>query len=131
MIINGQRYEAEPAVEAYVKDLQAENEEQRREILRLTDELKDIEIACYDAAMAREKLKAENARIEEAYQKATGVIATDSLPTAVDFYKLKKMCIENQGCRECAFRRENFEGFDRCAFEGLPCDWNFGGADNE
>ena len=28
-------------------------------------------------------LKAENARLEEAYQKATGVIATDSLPTAV------------------------------------------------
>lgn len=77
------------------------------------------------------ELEAENARLEEAYQKATGVIATDSLPTAVDFYKLKKMCIDNQGCRECTFRRENFEGFDRCAFEGLPMDWNFGGVDNE
>lgn len=142
MIINGQRYEAEPAVEAYVKDLQAENEEQRREILRLTDELKEMDGASEYLRNQSVKdfenvlkfmdtigaLKKENERLEEKYQKATGVIATDSLPTAVDFYKLKKMCIENQGCRECAFRRENFEGFDRCAFEGLPMDWNFGGA---
>lgn len=145
MIINGQRYEAEPAVEAYVKDLQAENEEQRREILRLTDELKEMDGANEYLRNQSAKdfenvlkfmdtigaLKKENERLEEKYQKATGVIATDSLPTAVDFYKLKKMCIENQGCRECAFRRENFEGFDRCAFEGLPMDWNFGGAEVE
>ena len=145
MIINGQRYEAEPAVEAYVKDLQAENEEQRREILRLTDELKEMDEANEYLRNQSAKdfenvvkfmdtigaLKKENAQLEEKYQKATGVIATDSLPTAVDCYKLKKMCIEHHGCRECDFRRENFEGFDRCAFEGLPCDWNFGGADNE
>lgn len=145
MIINGQRYEAEPAVEAYVKDLQAENEEQRREILRLTDELKEMDGANEYLRNQSAKdfenvlkfmdtigaLKKENKRLEEAYQKATGVIATDSLPTAVDLYKLKKMCIENQGCRECAFRRENFEGFDRCAFEGLPMNWNFGGEENE
>lgn len=131
MIINGQRYEAEPAVEAYVKDLQAENEEQRREILRLTNEINKLDVAYYNAAMAITRLRTENAQLKEKYQKATGVIAADSLPTKVDFYKLKKMCIENQGCRECAFRRENFEGFDRCAFEGLPMDWNFGGAENE
>lgn len=145
MIINGQRYEAEPAVEAYVKDLQAENEEQRREILRLTDELKEMDGANEYLRNQSAKdfenvlkfmdtigaLKKENERLEEKYQKATGVIAMDSLPTAVDLYKLKKMCIENQGCRECAFRRENFEGFDRCAFEGLPMDWNFGGVENE
>ena len=117
MIINGQRYEAEPAVEAYVKDLQAMLREESEENCELKAE--------------NFTLKTENAQLEEKYQKATGVIATDSLPTAVDCYKLKKMCIENQGCRGCAFRRENFEGFDRCAFEGLPCDWNFGGADNE
>ena len=117
MIINGQRYEAEPAVEAYVKDLQAMLREESEENCELKAE--------------NFTLKTENAQLEEKYQKATGVIATDSLPTAVDCYKLKKMCIENQGCRGCAFRRESFEGFDRCAFEGLPCDWNFGGADNE
>ena len=148
MIINGQRYEAEPAVEAYVKDLQAENEEQRREILRLTDELKEMDEANEYLRNQSTKdfenvakfmdtigaLKKENAQLEEKYQKATGVIATDSLPTAVDLYKLKKMCIENQGCRECAFRRENVDGFDRCAFEGLPMDWTFhsdGGAEDE
>lgn len=102
-IIEGTLYEIEPAVKVILDRLMYENAE----------------------------LKRENKRLEEAYQKATGVIAMDSLPTAVDFYKLKKMCIDNQGCRECAFRRENFEGFDRCAFEGLPMDWNFGGADNE
>ena len=148
MIINGQGYEAEPAVEVYVKDLQAENEEQRREILRLTDELKEMDEANEYLRNQSAKdfenvakfmdtigaLKKENAQLEEKYQKATGVIATDSLPTAVDLYKLKKMCIENQGCRECAFRRENVDGFDRCAFEGLPMDWTFhsdGGAEDE
>lgn len=43
ILINGQMYECEPAVEAYIKDLQAENEEQRREILRLTDALKEAD----------------------------------------------------------------------------------------
>lgn len=90
MIIYGQRYEAEPAVEAYVKDLQAENEEQRREILRLTNEINKLDVAYYNAAMAITRLRTENAQLEEKYQKATGVIAADSLPTKVDFYKLKK-----------------------------------------
>ena len=89
MIINGQRYEAEPAVEAYVKDLQAENEEQRREILRLTDELKEMDEANEYLRNQSTKdfenvakfmdtigaLKKENAQLEEKYQKATGVIA--------------------------------------------------------
>lgn len=152
MIINGQRYEAEPAVEAYVKDLQAENEKLKNELwsekvkaihgeARAKDydkeaqELADVlQVKVQELGKALIKinaLKKENAQLEEKYQKATGVIATDSLPTAVDCYKLKKMCIEHHGCRECDFRRENFEGFDRCAFEGLPCDWNFGGEDNE
>lgn len=65
MIITGQRYEAEPAVEAYVKDLQAENEEQRREILRLTDELKEMDGANEEKAKKiyfdrRAKKKAES-----------------------------------------------------------------------
>lgn len=89
MIINGQRYEAEPAVEAYVKDLQAENEEQRREILRLTDELKEMDGANEYLRNQSAKdfenvlkfmdtigaLKAENAQLEEVYQKSLGVIA--------------------------------------------------------
>ena len=155
MIINGQRYEAEPAVEAYVKDLQAENEKLKNELwsekakaihgeARAKDYDKEaqelanvLQVKVQELGKAMIKinaLKAENAQLEEKYQKATGVIATDSLPTAVDCYKLKKMCIENQGCRECAFRRENVDGFDRCAFEGLPMDWTFhsdGGAEDE
>lgn len=129
MIINGQRYEAEPAVEAYVKELETEKNSLSEQVKRLETEIAKLDISYYNAALAITRLRAENARLEKGYQKATGVIATDSLPTAVDCYKLKKMCIENQGCRECAFRRENFEGFDRCAFEGLPMDWNFGGAE--
>lgn len=47
MIINGQRYEVEPAVKVIIDKLMIENAE----------------------------LKAENARLEEGYQKSVGVIA--------------------------------------------------------
>lgn len=102
MIINGQRYEAEPAVEAYVKDLQAENEEQRREMLRLTDELKEMDGANEYLRNQSAKdfenvlkfmdtigaLKKENERLEEKYQKATGVIAaTDCVECKAELVK--------------------------------------------
>ena len=136
MIINGQRYDAEPAVEAYVKNLQAENEEQRREILRLTDELKELEqeiakldISYYNAALAITRLRAENAQLEELYQKATGVIATDSLPTRAELYKIKLMC-KGKACRECAYGEKVEIGY-ACVINGMPCRWYFGGAENE
>lgn len=126
MIINGQRYEAEPAVEAYVKDLQAENEEQRREILRLTNEINELDVAYYNAAMAITRLRTENAQLEEGYQKSLGVIAVDSLPTKVELYKLKMMCLNHTVCETC----EYIGSFGGCGLKGLPEDWEFGGADN-
>ena len=36
-LINGQGYECEPAVEAYIKDLQAENEELKKENNRIEE----------------------------------------------------------------------------------------------
>ena len=96
MIINGQRYEAEPAVEAYVKDLQAENEKLKNELwsekvkaihgeARAKDYDKEAQELANDlqvkvqelgkALMEINALKKENAQLEEKYQKATGVIA--------------------------------------------------------
>lgn len=111
MIINGQRYEAEPAVEAYVKNLQAENEEQRREILRLTDELKEMDEANEYLRNQSAKdfenvaklmdtigaLKKESAQLEEKYQKATGVIAATDCAECKRHYEneIKVRCLEN------------------------------------
>lgn len=127
MIINGQRYEAEPAVEAYVKDLQAENEEQRREILRLTNEINKLDVAYYNAAMAITRLRTENARLEEAYQKATGVIAMDSLPTLAEMRKVSEMCKKTK-CKKCIYfdKKEHY-----CRFDDGADHWNFGGKDDE
>lgn len=98
MIINGQRYEAEPAVKVIIDKLTIENAE----------------------------LKAENARLEEGYQKSLGVIAADSLPTKVELYKLKMMCLNHTVCETC----EYIGSFGGCGLKGLPEDWEFGGADN-
>lgn len=141
MIINGQRYEAEPAVEAYVKDLQAENEEQRREILRLTDELKEMDGANEYLRNQSAKdfenvlkfmdtigaLKKENKQLEEKYQKATGVIATDSLPTLAEMRKVSEMCKKTK-CKKCIYfdKKEHY-----CRFDDGADHWNFGGKDDE
>lgn len=101
-IIEGNLYEIEPAVKVILDRVMTENAE----------------------------LKRENKRLEEAYQKATGVIATDGLPTAVDLYKLKKKCADSRCC-ECEYGKRGSDGVYDCAFVGLPLDWNFGGADNE
>lgn len=98
MIINGQRYEAEPAVKVIIDKLTIENAE----------------------------LKAENARLEEGYQKSLGVIAADSLPTKVELYKLKMMCLNHTVCETC----EYIGSFGGCGLKGLPEDWEFEGADN-
>ena len=63
ILINGQRYEAEPAVEAYVKDLQAENEEQRREIINCDTDLQQHEDENMRLWYDNNKLKAENAQL--------------------------------------------------------------------
>ena len=150
MIINGQRYEAEPAVEAYVKNLQAENEEQRREILRQWYEIKELEQENARLeqnnkdlqAMLREEseencelkaenftLKAENAQLEEKYQKATGVIAmylsANAEPAKHGHW------IDNASGQECSVCGEMQYGFDNfrnyCANCGAKMD---GGEDN-
>lgn len=105
ILINGQRYECEPAVEAYIKRLEKDWCERNAEIA---------------------KLKAENARLEEGYQKSLGVIAADSLPTRVDMYRIKQMC-EDTDCENCQYHEGSF-----CFFSlGVcPMEWDFGGADN-
>lgn len=99
-IIEGNLYEIEPAVKVILDRVMIENAE----------------------------LKRENKRLEEAYQKATGVIATDSLPTMVDMYKIKQMCEETTDCENCQYHKGSF-----CFFSlGVcPLEWDFGGADNE
>ncbi len=37
-------------------------------------------------------LEAENARLEESFQRATGEIAADSLPTLAEMCKVSEMC---------------------------------------
>lgn len=123
MIINGQLYEVEPAIEAYIKDLQAENEEQRREILRLTDALKEAdEVEAFLREKERQEfvnaarfcetianLKAENARLEEGYQKSLGVIAaTDCVECKKDAEPVKhgRWSEDDEGFYHCSVCKE-------------------------
>lgn len=118
MIINGQRYEAEPAVKVIIDKLTIENAE----------------------------LKAENARLEEGYQKSVGVIAAtdcvkckkDAEPvkhghwidTPLDRYKK----FESK-CSECGWHGiSNYDSyvdiyeFEYCPYCGAKMD---GGADDD
>ena len=61
IIINKERYECAPAVAAYVKELDKYNNALLSDIAKKLEEIAE--------------LKAENARLEEGYQKSVGVIA--------------------------------------------------------
>lgn len=97
VLLNGEMYEVEPAVKVIIDKLMIENAE----------------------------LKKENARLEEGYQKSLGVIAADSLPTSVDLYKLKMMCLNHTVCETC----EYIGDFGQCGLRGKPEDWSLGGAE--
>lgn len=61
IIINKERHECPPAVAAYVKELDKYNNALLSDIAKKLEEIAE--------------LKAENARLEELYQKSVGVIA--------------------------------------------------------
>ena len=61
IIINKEKHECAPAVAAYVKELDKYNKALLSDIAKKLEEIAE--------------LKAENARLEESFQKATGVIA--------------------------------------------------------
>jgi hypothetical protein len=97
-IINGEMYEVEPAVKVIVDKLMIENEE----------------------------LKKENARLEESFQRATGAVAADALPTFAEMRKVSEMCRTTK-CKQCGYfdKKEH-----RCRFDDGADHWNFGGADD-
>lgn len=74
IIINKERYECAPAVAAYVKELDKYNNALLSDIAKKLEEIAE--------------LKAENARLEEGYQKSVGVIAaTDCVECKNKIYR--------------------------------------------
>lgn len=96
-IINGEMYEVEPAVKVIIDKLMIENAE----------------------------LKKENARLDESFQKATGAVAADALPTFAEMRKVSEMCRTTK-CKQCGY-------FDKkehhCRFDDGADHWDFGGAE--
>ena len=78
IVINKERYECPPAVAAYIKQLERNN-------LNLQEEF-------YKQGTKKDELKAENARLEESFQRATGAVAADALPTLAEMRKVSEMC---------------------------------------
>ena len=66
IIINKEKHECAPAVAEYVKELDRYNKALLSDIAKKLEEIAE--------------LKAENARLEESFQRATGEIAADPLP---------------------------------------------------
>lgn len=58
----------DPAIEAYIEQLEQNN--------------KDLQEELYKQSAKIDELKKENARLEESFQRATGEIAADPLPSA-------------------------------------------------
>lgn len=73
------------------------------------------------------ELEAENARLEESFQKATGEIATDPLPTLAEMRKISEMC-KNSKCDNCPYLNKSIK---KCRFVHGADYWDFGGAENE
>ena len=68
IIINKEKHECVPAVAAYIKELDKYNKALLSDIAKKLEEIAE--------------LKAENARLEESFQRATGAVAADPLPGA-------------------------------------------------
>ena len=133
IVINKERYECPPAVAAYVKELEEENDHlldkiqsfyknekldliERGRFLRELNDKIDENAECRMAVTADEllefieefepitegelvarlsELEEENARLEESFQRATGEIAADPLPSAtVDRERFNKVANE-------------------------------------
>lgn len=112
IIINKEKHECAPAVTAYVKELDKYNKALLSDIAKKLEEI---------AA-----LKAENARLEESFQRATGAVAADALPTLAEMRKVSDMC-KNGKCDNCPYLNKSIK---KCRFVHGADYWDFGGADN-
>jgi predicted nuclease with TOPRIM domain len=126
VLLNGEMYEVEPAVKAYIDELMIENAELRKENNRLEGHNLDLQAEFCKQGAKIDELKKENARLEEGYQKSVGVIAADTLPTLAEMRKVSEMCRTTK-CKQCGYfdKKEH-----RCRFDDGADHWNFGGADN-
>ena len=73
------------------------------------------------------ELKAENARLEESFQRATGAVAADALPTFAEMRKISEMCRKSK-CDNCPYLNKSIK---RCRFVHGADYWDFGGADDD
>lgn len=77
------------------------------------------------------ELENENARLEESFQRATGAVAADALPTLAEMHKVSEMCKHNK----CKSKNKKCPYFNaessHCRFENGADFWDFGGADND
>lgn len=76
-------------------------------------------------------LEAENVRLEESFQRATGAVAADALPTFAEMRKVSEMCKHNK----CKSKNKKCPYFNtessHCRFDsGAEC-WDFGGVEND
>ena len=114
IIINKEKHECPPAVAAYIKQLERNN-------LNLQEEF-------YKQGTKIDELKAENARLEEGYQKSVGVIAATDCVKCKDKEYINDVnyaisCIrgfcKDRKCKTCPI---SIDG--RCSLGGLtPKGW--------
>ena len=100
----------DPAVEAYIKQLEQNN--------------KDLQEEFYKQGAKIDELKKENARLEESFQRATGAVAADSLPTLAEMRKVSEMCRKSK-CDNCPYLNKSIK---KCRFVHGADYWDFGGA---
>ena len=112
IIINKEKHECAPAVAAYVKELDKYNKALLSDIAKKLEEIAE--------------LKAENARLEESFRRATGAVAADALPTLAEMRKISEMC-KNGKCDNCPYLNKSIK---KCRFVHGADYWDFGGADN-
>lgn len=112
IIINKEKHECAPAVAAYVKELDKYNKALLSDIAKKLEEIAE--------------LKAENARLEESFQRATGAVAADALPTLAELRKVSEMCRKSK-CDNCPYLNKSIKG---CRFVHGAEYWDFGGAKN-
>ena len=98
IIINKEKHECAPAVAAYVKELDKYNKALLSDIAKKLEEITE--------------LKAENARLEESFQRATGAVAADALPTLAELRKVSEMCRKSK-CDNCPYLNKSIK---RCRF---------------
>ena len=82
---------------------------------------------CAPAVAAHIKqLEEENARLEESFQRATGAVAADALPTFAEMRKINEMCRKSK-CDNCPYLNKSIK---KCRFVHGADYWDFGGADD-